>query len=459
MADGLRDAIVTGRLAEGDRLPATRLLAGELGVSRGVVVQAYQRLADEGLTGARTGSGTVVTGHGTALGHRAAGDRRRTLAELRLPLSVSDGIDLDLSPGVPDLSAFPRTAWLRAERAVLDRVTGADLGYGDPGGTPRLRAELVGWLARTRGIRAEADDVVICGGVAQGLALLAHVLGKNDVGVEDPGSRGAWDQMSYWGLRPVGVPVDDDGMRIDELAATGVDTALLTPAHQFPTGVVLSPERRRALLTWAAAPGRLVVEDDYDAEHRYDRAPVAALQGSAPDRVAYLGSVSKSLAPGMRVGWLIAPRRMQAALLAAKHASDLGNPALPQLVLAELIASGDYERHLRVVRARQRRRRDALLAGLREHLPQARVTGVAAGLHLLVLLPGEGEDVLLAEKVSAFGVQSHPLSWHRQRPGPNGLVLGYAAHAPDRLAEAARRIGRALNPRERSQNRSVAPSS
>ena len=454
LADGLRDAIVTGRLAEGDRLPATRLLATELGVSRGVVVQAYQRLADEGLTGARTGSGTVVTGHGTALGHRPAGDRRRTLAELRLPLSVSDGIDLDLSPGVPDLSAFPRTAWLRAERAVLDRVSGADLGYGDPGGTPRLRAELVGWLARTRGIRAEADDVIVCGGVAQGLALLAHVLGEREVAVEDPGSRGAWDQMSYWGLRPIGVPVDDEGMRIDELAATGVDTALLTPAHQFPTGVVLSPERRRALLSWAAAaPDRLVIEDDYDAEHRYDRAPVAALQGSAPDRVAYLGSVSKSLAPGMRVGWLIAPRRMQAALLAAKHASDLGNPALPQLVLAELIASGEYERHLRAVRARQRRRRDALLAGLRTHLPQARVTGVAAGLHLLVLLPGAGDDLALAEKVSAYGVQSHPLSWHRQRPGPNGLVLGYAAQAPDRLAEAAERIGRALgslplNPRE-----------
>ncbi|MFC7528781.1 PLP-dependent aminotransferase family protein [Actinoplanes sp. GCM10030250] len=449
LADGLRGAIVSGRLAPGDRLPATRLLAGELGVSRGVVVQAYQRLADEGLTGSRTGSGTVVTGHGTPLGHRPAGDRRRTLAELRLPLSAPDGIDLDLAPGVPDLSAFPRNAWLRAERAVLDRVTAADLGYGDPGGTPRLRSELVGWLGRTRGVRADADDVIVCGGVAQGLALLAHVFrahGSSAVAVEDPGSRGAWDQMAYWGQRPVGVPVDDEGMRVDSLIETGLDAAVLTPAHQFPTGVVLSPERRRALLAWAAGD-RLVIEDDYDAEHRYDRAPVAALQGSAPDRVAYLGSVSKSLAPGMRVGWLIAPRRMQAELLAAKHASDLGNPALPQLVLAELIGSGDYERHLRAVRARQRRRRDALLAGLRAHLPQARVVGVAAGLHLLVLLPGEDSDVELAERVGALGVQVHPLSWHRQRPGPNGLVLGYAAHAPDRLAEAAERIGRALNPR------------
>jgi GntR family transcriptional regulator/MocR family aminotransferase len=208
---------------------------------------------------------------------------------------------------------------------------------------------------------------------------------------------------------------------------------------------VLSPARRRALLGWAAGGG-LIVEDDYDAEYRYDRAPVAAVQGSAPDRVAYAGSVSKSLAPGMRLGWLIAPRRMQPALLAAKHDSDLGNPALPQLVLARLLASGDYERHLRQVRVRQRRRRDALLAGLREHLPRARVTGVAAGLHLLIMMPAGTGDVILADRAAREGVLVHPLSWHRLKPGPPGLVLGYAAHAPDRLFEAAARLGRALTP-------------
>ncbi|WP_238487442.1 MocR-like pyridoxine biosynthesis transcription factor PdxR [Actinoplanes flavus] len=448
MTEGLRAAITAGRLPPGARLPATRLLAGELGVSRGVVVQAYQRLADEGLAGARTGSGTVVTGRGTALAARPAGDRRRTLDELRLPVSAPDGIDLDLSPGVPDLSAFPRAAWLRAERTVLDRVTAADLGYGDPGGTPRLRAALVAWLARTRGVRSEADDVVVTAGVAQGLALVAHVLktrGVTTVAMEDPGSRGAADQMAFWGMAQVGVPVDADGMRIGDLAATGAGAAVLTPAHQFPTGVVLAPDRRRELLAWASG-GNLVIEDDYDAEHRYDRAPVAALQGSMPERVAYLGSVSKSLAPAMRMGWLIAPRPMQAELLAAKHASDLGNPALPQLVLAELLASGDYERHLRAVRARQRSRRDALLAGLREHLPDVRVAGVAAGLHLLVLLPGTADDVAVAGRVAAEGVLVQPLTWHRRRTGPPGLVIGYAAHPPDRLAEAARRIGRVLSP-------------
>jgi GntR family transcriptional regulator/MocR family aminotransferase len=223
---------------------------------------------------------------------------------------------------------------------------------------------------------------------------------------------------------------------------------VLTPAHQFPTGVVLSPGRRRALLDWAATADALIIEDDYDAEHRYDRAPVAALQASAPQRVAYTGSTSKSLAPGMRLGWLIAPHRLQNDLLAAKHASDLGNPALPQLVLAHLLANGDYERHLRNVRTRQRRRRDALLAGLRENLPQARVEGVAAGLHLLITLPSTmsspADDTVLAQRIAEAGVLVQPLSWHRQKPGPPGLVIGYAAHTPDRLAEAAERIARAI---------------
>jgi GntR family transcriptional regulator/MocR family aminotransferase len=412
-----------------------------------VVVDAYQRLIDEGLAGARTGAGTVVIAHRAPA--ETPSDRRRSLDDLRLPLPPADGIDLDLSPGVPDLSAFPRTAWLRAERAVLAEVTAGDLGYGDPGGAPRLRAEVAGWLARTRGVRAEPDDVIVVAGVAQALALLAQTLradGITAAAVEDPGSRGARDQMAHWGVRPVGVPVDDEGVRVDALTATGLPVAVLTPAHQFPTGVVLAPARRRSLLGWAAAGG-LVVEDDYDAEHRYDRAPVAALQASAPDRVAYAGSVSKSLAPGIRLGWLIAPRRMHAALLAAKHASDLGNPGLPQLVLARLLAGGDYERHLRTVRTRQRRRRDALLAGLRTHLPEARVAGVAAGLHLLVTFAEGTPDTVLAERAAGAGVLVHPLSWHRHVPGPPGLVLGYAALSPDRLAEAARRLGKALGGR------------
>ncbi|WP_433260010.1 PLP-dependent aminotransferase family protein [Actinosynnema sp. CS-041913] len=441
LTDAVRTAISDGRLGAGARLPATRLLADELGVSRGVVVEAYRRLADEGLVSARTGVGTVVTPPGPA-GRAAAGLATPAVDAVGPLLPLARSAELDLSPGVPDLAAFPRAAWLRAERAVLTRTGAADLGYGDPRGLPWLRAELAARLARVRGVRADPDDIIVVAGVAQSLALLAHLLhrrGTVAIAVEEPGSRGARDELVHWGLTPTPVPVDGLGLRVDELARTGLDTVLLTPAHQFPTGVVMAPRRRRELLDWAA--DGLVIEDDYDAEYRYDRAPVPAIQASAPDRVAYTGSVSKTLAPGMRLGWLIPPRDLHADLVAAKHASDLGSPALPQLVLAQLIASGELDRHIRLVRTRHRARRDALLAGLARHLPAVEVQGAAAGLHLLITFADDLDDTDLADRIRAAGVRVHPLSWHRQRPGPPGLVLGYAAHSPGQLHEAARRIG------------------
>jgi GntR family transcriptional regulator/MocR family aminotransferase len=351
---------------------------------------------------------------------------------------------------VPDLSGFPRAAWLRAERAVLGEASAADLGYGDPRGSERLRKELGGWLARTRGIRADPDDIIIVAGVAQALALLAQVLrarAETGVAVEDPGSFGTRNELAHWGLNPVPIPVDDQGMVVASLVRSGLRTALLTPAHQFPSGVVLAPRRRHDLLDWAAGGG-LVIEDDYDAEYRYDRAPVPALQASAPDQIAYTGSTSKTLAPGMRLGWLIPPRRLHADLVTAKHASDLGSPSLPQLILARLIATGELERHTRLARKRQRTRRDALLTALREHLPSVRVQGVAAGLHLVITFPsmaGEVDDAALASRLRTAGVLVHPLSMHRQRPGPPGLVLGYAAHPPGQLRDAALRIARAVH--------------
>jgi len=471
LADAIRAAIMDGRLRAGAPLPPTRLLAGDLGVSRGVIVEAYQRLADEGLVSARSGAGTRVLGvprpasgaapgPGTATGPGTVGSGAvgpgavgpGAAGPLAGPLPVPPGwrerAEIDLSPGVPDLSGFPRAAWMRAERAVLEQASVTELSYGDPRGSLALRTELAGWLARTRGLRAGPGDIIVTTGVAQALALLARVLrarGLGEIAVEDPGSRGARDDLAYWGLRPVPVPVDEHGMRVGELALGQARAALLTPAHQFPTGVVLAPQRRRDLLDWAAATDGLIVEDDYDAEFRYDRAPVPALHASAPGLVAYAGSTSKTLAPGMRLGWLIPPARLRADLTEAKYASDLGSPALPQLVLARLIASGELERHIRLVRKRQRSRRDALLRALREHLPEARVQGVAAGLHLLITFPRlTGSDADLAETILRAGVLVQPLSWHRQRPGAAGFVLGYAAHTPDRLHEAARRIGQAL---------------
>ena len=460
LVGALRAGIRDGRLPAGTVLPATRLLAGDLGVSRGLIVEAYQRLADEGLVSPRQGAGTTVLPRTAARAGRSAGPADS--GELRTPTGAPALLDLprrwgahaelDLSPGVPDLSAFPRAAWLRAERAVLASASAADLGYGDPRGSERLRTELTGWLARTRGIRAQPDAILIVAGVAQAMALLAQQLraaGISRIAVEDPGSRGARDELAHWGLRPVPVPVDEQGLDVAALARSGAPAVLLTPAHQFPTGVVLAPPRRRALLDWAAAGG-LVIEDDYDAEYRYDRAPVPAVQASGPDRIAYTGSTSKSMAPGMRLGWLIPPPRLYTGLVTAKHASDLGSPALPQLVLAQLIASGELDRHVRQVRTRQRGRRDALLAPLREQLPGIRVQGVPAGLHLLITFPDldgrEAGDTELARRLQQDGVLVHPLSWHRvnQDGGPPGLVLGYAAHAPDQLREAARRIVRAV---------------
>jgi GntR family transcriptional regulator/MocR family aminotransferase len=461
LAEAIRAAIIDGRLPAGAPLPATRLLAGDLGVSRGVVVEAYQRLADEGLVSARSRAGTRVLGV-----CRPAEPRSRPAepwpaepwpAERAdpalLPQRWRAQAEIDLSPGVPDLSGFPRAAWMRAERLVLEQASVADLGYGDPRGSQWLRTELTGWLARTRGLRLDPGDIIIVTGVAQALALLARVLrarallagAGDEIAVEDPGSRGSRDELAYWGLRPVPVPVDEHGLQVDELARGEARAVLLTPAHQFPTGVVLAPRRRRDLLDWAAAADALIIEDDYDAEYRYDRAPVPALQASAPGLVAYAGSTSKTLAPGMRLGWLIPPSRLHADLVEAKHASDLGSPALPQLVLARLIASGELEQHIRVVRKRQRSRRDALLRALREHLPAARVQGIAAGLHLLITFPGlAGPDTDLAEAILRAGVLVHPLSWHRQRPGVPGIVLGYAAHTPDQLHEAMRRIAQVV---------------
>jgi GntR family transcriptional regulator/MocR family aminotransferase len=446
LVNALRGAIDDGRLGPGSRLPATRALAADLAVSRGVVVEAYRRLTDEGLVGGRSGGGTTVLTQPARVPRARPQPEPPPAGPPRLPrprLPIGEGVDL--SPGVPDLSAFPRSLWLRTERAVLTETPPEELGYGDPRGHPRLRNALAPWLARTRGLRAGPDEMLVVSGVAQAMALLAQQLrleGIDSIAIEDPGSRGVVDEFAYWGLQPIPVPVDDDGIRVDALAATGARAAFLTPAHQFPTGVVLAPRRRRELLAWTV-DADLVIEDDYDAEYRYDRAPVPALHATAPDRIAYAGSTSKSLAPALRLGWLVAPPHRYEDLVAAKHSSDLGSPTVPQLVLARLLESGEYDRHVRLVRARHRARRDALLHALSTELPAASVKGVAAGLHLLVTLPDESvDDVALADELRAAGVLVHPLSWHRQRPGPPGLVVGYAAHTPDRLREAATTIGR-----------------
>ncbi|MEW2398706.1 PLP-dependent aminotransferase family protein [Streptomyces sp. NPDC046862] len=462
LAGRLRRAIADGRLPVGSRLPATRVLAAELRVSRGLVTEAYQRLTEDGHVAGRGRNGTVVVA-APALPITAARHPSPAADRLFAAPPGDDVFDavrsvparIDLSPGVPDLTAFPRAAWLRAERAVFGELVPSGFAYGDPRGTPELRRAVAGWLARYRGIRANPDEVLVVAGTAQALALIGQVLredGVEEIAVEEPGSLGVRQHLQRQGLRTPPVPVDGQGVRVSELRAEGA--VLLTPAHQFPTGVVLGGARRRELMRWAGEGG-LIVEDDYDAEHRYDRPPVPALRAMLPERVCYAGSVSKVLAPALRTGWVVAPPRYRDALVAAKRFADLGNPALPQLVLARLMESGELERHLRQLRHRHRRRRDAMIVAIRDHLPGAVVHGAAAGLHLLITFGGpdgtaaarrrkEFADTELAAASLARGVKVHPLSWHRQRPGPPGLLLGYAASPATAVAEGVATLGEVL---------------
>ncbi|WP_063734761.1 PLP-dependent aminotransferase family protein [Streptomyces sp. RTd22] len=457
LARRLRRAIADGRLPVGSRLPATRVLAAELHVSRGVVTEAYRRLTEDGHVAGRGRGGTVVvaapvTARATAVRKSAPATAPGGLFATEPGADVFDVLRaaparIDLSPGVPDLTAFPRAAWLRAERTVLAALTASDFGYGDPRGTPALRLAIAHWLARNRGIRAEPDEIVVVAGTTQALALLGRVLGDDgirEIAVEDPGSLGVRQHLRHARLDTPPVPVDADGIRVDVLRAQGAPAVLVTPAHQFPTGVVLGGHRRRELTRWADAGG-LIVEDDYDAEHRYDRPPVPALRSMLPERVAYVGSVSKLLAPALRIGWMIPPPPYRDAIVEAKRYADLGNAALPQLVLAHLMESGAMERQLRLLRTRHRRRRDAMIDAIGARLPGAVVHGAAAGLHLMVTFDAGFADTDLAAAALARGVKTQPLSWHsRARPQRPGLVLGYAARTATEIAEGVALLGDAL---------------
>ena len=431
---GLRDAVRSGRLRAGSALPSTRVLARELRVSRGVVVEAYEQLAAEGYVSSRPGGKTRVA-------------RRPIRTAASRPLTTTPGFEFDFRPGRPDLEAFPRAAWLRSVRRMLGAIPAARLGYLDGRGIPELRTELTAHLNRARGTAIHPDGMVITSGFGQGLFLVASVLRASGVrrfGVEDPTLGDARTIIATAGMDVVDIPVDADGLRVDRLNRARVGAVLVTPAHQYPTGRVLSPGRRAALLAWADRRGAMIVEDDYDAEYRYDRQPIGALQGLRPARVIYTGSASKLLAPGLRLGWFAAPPLMADRITALKRILDHGSPAMDQLALADFIAHGDLDRHLRRMRPIYRNRRDMLIAMLATHLPELHPEGAAAGLHILTWLPaGIDPDVFVtAAEGAGIGLGAVSLGSGGAPDGRGALVFGYGA-IPDRAVEPGiRRLAR-----------------
>src|SRR4051812_13752431 len=420
----LRERIRHGRLAATTVLPSTRALAGSLGVSRGIVVEAYEQLVAEGYLDARPGGVTRVAP--TAVGVPP------------LPASLTpETWAYDFRPGRPDVTEFPRSAWLRSLRRVLAEAPADRLSYLGGRGVPELRIALAAYLNRVRGTAMEPAAVVVCTGFAQGVGLVAAALaggGARTMAVEDPSDREYRVAIKAAGLEPVGVAVDEHGIRVDDLERADPDAVVVTAAHQYPTGGVLPPERRTALLDWAARRGALIVEDDYDAEFRYDREPIGALQGLRPDHVVYAGSASKTLAPGLRLGWLAAPASLVRGLTDAKQAADMGSGALDQLALADFIEHGELDRYLRRMRPVYRARRDALLAALSRHLPAVRPVGASAGLHLLAWLPPGTNEAEVIRRASDGGIAVSGVQ-ERWIGGPKtpALVFGYGSIPETRI--------------------------
>jgi GntR family transcriptional regulator/MocR family aminotransferase len=439
LESALRDAVRSGRLAAGSALPSSRILARDLGVARTTVAQAYAQLVAEGWLSARHGSGTWVA------------QRAGQLPGARSPAAAGPaarGPRYDLRPGTPDLTAFPRAAWLAAARKALAAAPAADLGYADPRGLDVLRVALAEYLGRARGVRVTPDRMVVCAGFAQGLELVCEVLyarGTRLLAVESFGSPGHREIVARAGLRRAPLPVDDRGAAIATLPARA-GGVLLTPAHQYPLGAALAPERRRQVADWAVQTGGVVIEDDYDGEFRYDRQAVGALQPLAPERVVYAGTASKSLAPGLRLGWLVLPEALLDAVVAAKSAAGRLSSSLDQLALAELIRSGGYDRQVRRARLAYRRRRDMLLGALAGQVPEVGITGIAAGLHAVVRLPAGVTEEDVVARAAGRGLAVQGLAGSRageQDVGP-ALVIGYAKPPPHAYSAAVARLCAAL---------------
>jgi GntR family transcriptional regulator/MocR family aminotransferase len=436
----LREAIRGGRLRAGERLPSTRELARELGVSRGMVQDCYGQLLAEGYLTSRGGSATRVAD----VSGQPAGDQLAAGRAVVSPSPPPPGrqppeppLIADFEHGVPDLSSFPRTDWAWAIKQACTHAADADLGYGDPRGSSVLREVLAGYLRRVRAADASPARMIISTGFAQGINLVLRALARQGgvtcVAFEDPGYGSARADETVRAALAMGisvsyVPVDEQGLVVSELVATGAQVVVVTPAHQSPTGVVLSPARRHALTDWARRGGGYVIEDDYDSEFRYDKEPVGVLQGLAPDQVFLLGTASKALAPAVRLGWVHAPAPLASAVAAEKEMSDRGSCTLDQLALATLLTTGRYDRHLRRMRTVYAARRTALTDAFARHAPRLQLTGLAAGFHAVAPLPPGADETAVIAAARERRVGLHGIGSYHGNPDtatPPALVMGF----------------------------------
>ncbi|MBK5232853.1 MAG: PLP-dependent aminotransferase family protein [Thermoleophilia bacterium] len=434
LANALRDSIKAGHLGPRTRLPSSRALATDLGVSRGVVTDAYAQLVAEGYIDQRQG----------------AAPRVRNLSQVE----VTTTGDADFKPRlthelvgtVPDLSLFPRKEWLAAVRRSLTGMPNSELGYGDPRGTPEMREELASYLRRVRGVSGTGERIVITHGYTQGLSLACRVLvrrGATHIAVENPSDDDQWEVIRRAGLEVVPCPVDESGLIVDRVIERDVDAVVATPAHQFPTGAVMAPERRSQLAEWAASNGKILIEDDYDSAYRYDRDPVGTIQGLAPESCIQIGSVSKLLAPALRMGWMIIPSAMTGSVARERWATDGGHRAIDQRAFVEFILSGDLDRHLRQTRHIYRTRRDRLVKALESAVPDGEIKGIAAGLHLVLRLPPGVEEGIVCKKMAQKGIHLRGIATYQMgtEPLPPALVVGYGAIADASLEMIVRTLG------------------
>jgi GntR family transcriptional regulator/MocR family aminotransferase len=470
--DGLRQAIIEGLLRAGQRVPATRQLAIELGVSRLTVLTAYEQLLHEGYLEARVGSGTFVRASlpDDAL-HAVSPDAASTVAVRARPGArgatgvhriederhprYDNGRLRPFRVGLPALDAFPHQAWARIVARRARGLSVAHMAYGDPAGLGVLRAAIASHLRSARRVRCEADQVLIVSGSQAALRLCAAVLltAGNHVAVEDPGYPGAFAALTAGGATLAPVAVDDEGIDVRRLDALGarVCAAYVTPSHQYPLGMAMSAARRLELLEWARRRGAWVLEDDYDSEYRYVSRPLGSLQGmaeaSSECRVIYIGTFSKVLFPGLRVGYIVAPRALHDSFLGAREAFDLFPPTLYQLALSDFITEGHFVRHLRRMRGLYLERRDALLDGLARHCHGLlTLENSDAGLHVATRLRAGTDDLSVVRKLRQRGLSPEPLSPCYNGPVKHtGLLLGFGGSRPPALRRATRVLADVIN--------------